>query len=97
MTMHFFYPEVKKYIPKEQADNIEKELFEYNSNVFEKFNENRHKGENEFYICQIIRNDSVEDFIVYINQNNIPLSSYIKHSLFETNSYLLKQEQVSLI
>ena len=52
------------------------------------FEERRLIGENENYICQLIRNDSINDFIVYINKNNISLSSKITKSIFETNPLL---------
>ena len=53
------------------------------------FEQKRHEGENEEYICQIIRNDAVEEFIAYMNRSNIPLSINVKPSIFETNEYLL--------
>lgn len=49
-------------------------------------------GENDSYICELIRNDSVEEFIKYVNQANIPLSSNIQSSICETNTFLLKKE-----
>ena len=33
------------------------------------FEENREKGENNSYLCELIRNDSVKEFIILINKN----------------------------
>ena len=62
----------------------------------EKFNQWKFIGENDSYICQLIRNDSVEEFIAFINRNNIPLSSTIESSCYETNINFLIND-VSLI
>lgn len=47
-------------------------------------------GENDSYICELIRNDSVQEFIKYVNQSNISLFSEIKYSMYETNAFLMK-------
>ena len=59
------------------------------------FEENREIGENNSYICKLIRNDSIENFIIYVNEKNITPNSYIKKSIFESNSLL--QNPTSLI
>ena len=48
----------------------------------------REIGENDSYICQLIREDLVVPFITYINQTNYPLSESIKSSIYETNLFL---------
>ena len=58
----------------------------------ENFYENRKRGENENYICELIRNDSVEEFIRYVNQNNYPLESLVNPSIYETNPLLLSKK-----
>lgn len=63
-------------------------FIEYVENSRDKFESNRNSGENELYICQLIRNDLVKEFVKYVSQTNYPLSSTIKHSIFETNSFL---------
>ena len=90
---HFFYPQYKKFITKEQQEEIEKEIL-YTSDIF---NEKCHIGENDSYICNLIRNDSIDKFISFINQTNISLSSQISKSVFETNSFLLKKKDTTLI
>ena len=88
---HFFYPEIKEFLGSEKVKDIETELFEGDSNIFNNFEEKRHKGENDSYICSLIRSDSVEEFISYVNRTNIYLKSEIKLSIFESNSFLSHQ------
>ena len=92
---HYFYPEIKPFIEKSKDNNdevnwedIEKVVGEYG----EKFEEKRKNGENDNYICELIRNDSIVEFIVHINKLNIPLNSNIKPSIFETNPFLMKNQ-----
>ena len=66
----------------------------------ERFDEYRKIGENDSYISELIRNDDVEEFIIYCNKNNCPLNGKINHSIFETNPLFLvddEQEMPSLI
>ena len=86
---HFFYPEIKKI---NKFSNIEKELYTIDPNIFDNFEEKRHFGENDSYICSLIRNDNVLDFISHVNRSNISLNSLIKKSIFETNSFLIGKE-----
>ena len=73
-------------------------IIESNSNeISTEFYEKRKKGENDSYIAELIRQDLIYDFIVYINQTNISLSNYIERSIFETNSFLIKNQKVTLI
>lgn len=63
----------------------------------EKFEKLRKIGENHSYICSLIRNDSIEEFVSFVNQSNYPLSSTIDSSPFETNEYLMNRTETSLI
>ena len=49
------------------------------------------KGENDSFLCELIRNDSVVEFIAYVNQKNYQLSSKINESIYETNTFLLNK------
>ena len=49
-------------------------------------------GENETQICKLIRGDCYDDFIIYVNQTNTPLSAVIETSEFETNSFLIENQ-----
>ena len=60
--------------------------------ITESFYELRKIGENDDKICEIIRTDSIDQFITYINKNNIPLDAEIIPSIFETNSFLAKKQ-----
>ena len=53
--------------------------------------------ENHNYICQLIQKDLIDDFIVYVNENNFLLSAKIEKSIFETNNLLLSLKYVSLL
>ena len=86
----FFYPEIKAFITNEKIDDLEKELISENQNIFTDFEEKRERGENISYICELIRNDSIDDFVVSINRNVSLLNATINPSIFETNSFLLK-------
>ena len=63
----------------------------------EQYEAMRCKGENESFICQLIRDDSIDEFVIFVNQRNFPLNSIIEKSVFETNPFLLKVEKTTLI
>ena len=90
----YFYPEIQPFLKK---DTIKNKLLEIDSDIFSEYEEKRQNGENDSYICQLIRNDSIEDFVSYVNRNNFSLSNTIKPSIFETNPFLIKQENQTLI
>lgn len=85
----YFLPELKPFINRETYDKYSKE-------IGDNFEENRKIGENENYISQLIRNDSLDEFISLHQKGDVALDSKIKESIFETNSYLLN-EKPSLI
>lgn len=82
----YFYIEIKQYIDDYRLTNIENKLLEYNSDIFSNFEKKQLEWENDSHICELIRNDSFEEFVAYVNRLNISLSSKIKQSIFETNS-----------
>ena len=64
----------------------------------ENFDKKVLEGENDNYICSLIRDDSIKEFVSYTSRSGISLSStLIKNSIFETNSFLLENEKISLI
>ena len=86
------------YFYKLEGNLLQKEknsLFEIEKND-EHFNEYCLKGENSNQICQLIQNDSLDEFIHFINIQNISVNSQIPHSIFETNSFL-QNKKVHLI
>ena len=48
-------------------------------------------GENDLHICELIRNDSIDEFIIYINQTNYILTNRINYSIYETHSFLMNK------
>ena len=88
---YYFFHEIQSFLREEKRTQIERELFEKHNYNSDEFENNRQIGENESYICQLIRQDSIKEFVIYINQNNIQFSSEINHSIFETNHFLLKR------
>ena len=83
----YFYPEIKPFIKEELRASIESKI-----NSINNFEEKRKEGENDSYICQLIRNDSIDEFVIHVNQTNLPLSTQISQSIFETNSFLINKE-----
>ena len=77
---HFFSPEIKSFISKSTSKKDES------------FEQKRQIGENDSYLCQLIREDSIDQFITYVNRNDLYLQKQIKMSIYETNSYLLKKD-----
>lgn len=78
--LEYFQPEINELSKNESISN----------SIPEDFEENRKIGENENYICKLIRNDSIDDFIVYTNKTNFPIhSTKIKQSIYETNLLLI--------
>ena len=91
----YFYPEIKSFTnnEEEKLQEIEKKIIEIDPQIFD---EKRKIGENDSYICSLIRDDIIIDFIVYITQTNYPLKNSVPQSIFETNTFLNKKN-VSLI
>ena len=74
---HYLFSGIKNYITSKQVNNNKKLIEEKYQEKIEIFEEKCRKGENDSYICSLIRNDSVEEFISFINQKNIPLNTKI--------------------
>ena len=49
-------------------------------------------GENDSYICELIRNDSIDEFIIFINQTSYSLTNLILPSIYETNPLLMNKK-----
>ena len=60
---HFFFNEIKSFLDDEKRKEIENELLAMNSNIFEDFEKNQQTGENDSYVCHLIRNDLIDEFI----------------------------------
>ena len=88
----YFYPEIKDQITAEELKSIEEKLSDDIKSDMSLFISLRRVGENEDYLCELIRQDSIEEFIPYINREIISPSAKIKESIFETNSFLIENE-----
>ena len=94
---HYFYPEIKKLFDSETRKMIEKDILKQDPDIFENFDKKRQKAENDTYIAELIREDLIDEFIMYVNQTNYPLNNRIKHSIFETNAFLIEDKEPTLI
>lgn len=81
----YFYPEIKQFLRKEDKNVI-------NQEITPDFYKKRKIGQNSSTICELIREDSIIEFIKYINKNDISLSSQIKPSIFERSPLLLQND-----
>ena len=89
----YFYDEIKIFINQEQKESIENELSNLDKDTINNYEEKCQIGENDSYICELIRNDSVDEFIIYMNKTNLSLSeTKIKPSIYETNLFLLDKK-----
>lgn len=79
---------------KDNANDIFKY---YNPEDKTNVEENQKAGENHEDICKQIRLDKVTEFIENVSKNNIPLDSKINPSPFETNAFLKKQKDTTLL
>ena len=89
---YFFYLEIKDYVGEQKSKSIEEEITSIDPKILSSFNAKRHECQNDSYVCSLIRNDFVEEFIAYVNQACISLTSKIKTSIFETNEFLIENE-----
>lgn len=80
--LSYFYEEVKPFM------TVKNDEIEENLSLFE---ERRTIGENHHSICKIIRDDLIDDFIIYVNQNSISIESEIESSIYETNEFLMEK------
>ena len=74
----YFSPEIRpfinekwflQYVKNNTVISPEQFFDEIRKDLPENFYENRKKGEKDSYICELIRNDSVEEFIICLNEN----------------------------
>lgn len=85
---HFFNTEMKSFVDNSKKPEKRLDFLLKDPKILENFEEKRKEGQNDSYICGLIRKDSVEEFISYVNKVNYPLNSEIEPSIFETNLFL---------
>ena len=92
----YFYPELKTFLEPKIQKEIENKIQEIEQKSSATFEELRKRGENEELISQLIREDSIENFIIYANRVRFSFSLKLESSIFETN-YSLLHKPTSLI
>lgn len=97
--IEYFAPEIKmfitdKFIQKYCSGILYFRKYNFiqkiNKEIPDDFYEKRKIGENDSYLCYLIRMNMVKEFVIYVNQSNIPLNSRIEMSIYETNPFLMK-------
>ncbi|KAK8867115.1 hypothetical protein M9Y10_010087 [Tritrichomonas musculus] len=93
----YFIPQFKSFFDHLELEKVKKEYSQMDIDL-ELFKSKQKIGENDSYICQLIRDDSVEEFIAFVNRSNLSLQNEkIKKSIFETNLDLIDDEEMTLI
>ena len=102
----YFQPEIKPFLTEENIEKYgskngslkdHKFIERMNKEVEEDFYDKRREGENDDYLCKLIRNDEIKEFITFIEQTNLSLENCIKKSIFETNKFLTDRSDIKLI
>ena len=86
--IQFFLPETKKHISQDLYSEIKNDIKDDIRDI-KSYKAKRRIGENDHYICELIRNDSIDDFVIYMNKTNLSVNSTIEKSIFETNLFLM--------
>ena len=92
----YFMPEIKPLIG-EIDDKEDQKYLEIIGNLPDDFDEKRKIGENDDMLYEIIRKDMIEEFISNVKSRNFELNITIEESIYETNPFLLKNKQTTLI
>lgn len=79
----YFYTEFKQLYTDDSIRLEESEM--------ENFEEKRKIGENDTFVCKLIREDLLEEFITFVQRSNLPLNATV-NSIFETNTFLCKNQ-----
>lgn len=88
--LHYFYPEIKNFISEDVKKQMNEEIKQFEEDYDKNFEEKRKIGENDNFICQLIRKDSIDEFISYINRQCWSVDAKVDISIYETNAYLYK-------
>lgn len=86
--LKYFEPEVISYFTQQPMNNTQ--------TFPDSFKENRKVGENDNFVCKLIQNDSIDEYINYSTQHKLKPSAKIKPSIFETNDFL-QGKKINLI
>ena len=89
---YYLFSEIKNSIDDDERKSLEKEITQIFDETIETFEKKCKNGENGSYLCSLIRQDSIQDFIIYVNQFNLSLDSTITPDYYETNKLLMNTE-----
>ena len=89
---YYFYPEIKELIDDETREQVKSFAQEISDDNFGLFENKRKLGENDTKICQIIRDDLIDEFIQITEQDKMTLNETIEPSKFETNPLLIENK-----
>ena len=92
----YFQPEIKRFLTQENIEKYEivkqlitdKFIERMNKEIESNFYEKRREGENDDYLCELIRFNKTKELIAFVERTNLPLENEIKKSIFETNNFL---------
>ena len=102
----YFQPEIKPLFTQENIDKYQnnnnsltddKFIEKINKDAESDFYEKRREGQNDDYLCELIRNSKIKEFIIFVEQSSMPLDSEIKKSFFETNQHVTDEYKISLM
>ena len=83
----YFQPEIKPLFTQENIDKYQNNnnsltddnfIEKINKDAESDFYEKRREGQNDDYLCELIRNSKIKEFIIFVEQSNMPLDSEIK-------------------
>ena len=92
----YFQPEIQPFINEEWFPKYDSKwkrnglVEELKKELPDNFYDKRKEGENDSQISELIRKDMITEFIAYITRNDISINSKIQPSIYETNSFLIK-------
>ena len=88
---YFLYTSFKSYVNNSIKKQIEKEIRQKFDTDIKTFEKKCQKGENDSFICGLIREDLIDEFVIHVNKTNYPLNSTIDDSIFECNFFLINK------
>lgn len=105
---HYFIPEISMFLLTEITQRSIENLIEFTDCIMwigeeakkvipDVYEKKRLEGENDNYICELIRKSKLKEFVMYVNKEGLSLDSYIPVSIFETNPLFLNVSKTSII
>ena len=75
----------------------ENQLLHFLNEIYEERKDIKSRNLYEFVIFENVYEDMIEEFITYVNKNDYSLNNEIEYSIFETNDFLIKHKDTTLI